>query len=209
VIIGNQFHPAPSESRTAKSASKLTDGFGSPNRFLFAEVGVQQNGMALSVLSMLSRQDVDPWDEAAHLAACSTREAVTRLAARVAAASTALANPRDPSAVAVDLIRLLPSRSSGLPSSLLPRGATDHDLLFGAGGKPPKGRRREGGSSPSGARSPHPARVLAVCLASVTWIAIMATAPQHVRSFLDGGKPTVSTTQQAAPPVVHPSRWFR
>jgi hypothetical protein len=32
----------------------------SANRSLFAEVGVQQNGMMLSVASMLSQQDIDP-----------------------------------------------------------------------------------------------------------------------------------------------------
>jgi hypothetical protein len=215
VIIETQLRPTPSEPRIARSAPKPTDGFGSPNRFLFAEVGVQQNGMGLSVLSMLSRQDVDPWDEASYLSARPRREAVARLASHVADASTALANPRDPSAVAVDLIRLLPSRNNGLAASLPSRGAMAHDLQFGTGGKfggggkPPKGRRRESGSSPNGARSPHPARLLIVFLAAATWIAILAGAPQHVLSAFDGAKPTVSTTQHAATTPVHPSRWYR
>lgn len=39
------------------------------NDFLFASVGDQQNGMPLNVVSALTRLDVDPWGEAARLAA--------------------------------------------------------------------------------------------------------------------------------------------
>jgi hypothetical protein len=39
------------------------------NDFLFASVGDQQNGMPLSVISALTRLGVDPWEEAARLAA--------------------------------------------------------------------------------------------------------------------------------------------
>jgi hypothetical protein len=215
VIIGSQLRPAPSEPRIARRAPKPTDRFGSPNRFLFAEVGVQQNGMGLSVFSMLSRQDVDPWDEAAYLSGCPTRDAVARLASRVADASIALANPRDPLAVAVDLVRLLPSRNDGLSSSLLSRGAMAQDLQFGAGGKfgggskPPQGRRRDSGSSPNGARNPHSARLRVILFASLTLAAIMAAAPQHIWSIFDGTRPTVSTTQPATTTPSHPRPWYR
>jgi hypothetical protein len=39
------------------------------NDFLFASVGDQRNGMPLNVVSALTRLDVDPWAEAARLAA--------------------------------------------------------------------------------------------------------------------------------------------
>ena len=39
------------------------------NDFLFASVGDQRNGMPLNVVSALTRLDVDPWEEAARLAA--------------------------------------------------------------------------------------------------------------------------------------------
>jgi hypothetical protein len=214
VIIGSQLRPTPTEPRIARSALKPTDSFGGPNRFLFAEVGVQQNGMELSVLSMLSRQDVDPWDEAAYLSGCPTRDAVARLASRVADASIALANPRDPSEVAVDLVRLLPSRDDGLSSSLLSRGAMAHDLQFGAGGKfggggkPPQVRRRESGSSPNGARNPHSARLHVILFASLAGAAIMAAAPHPIWSIFDGPKPTVSATQPATTTPSHPIRWY-
>ncbi len=206
MIIGNKFHSRQFEPESALGPD---GGFESPNRFLFAEVGVEQNGMALSVLSMLSRQDVDPWDEAAYLAACPKREAVARLAARVADASIGLANPCDPSAVAVALIGLLPARDNGLPAGLLSRGAADQDLRFGAGGKPPYGRRREGGSAPRGARNPQSSRLLTLVFVSLISAAIMAAAPQHIWSVVDGAQPTVSTTQLAPSAPAHPSRWYR
>jgi hypothetical protein len=40
-----------------------------PNDFLFALVGDQQNGMPLNVIPALTRLDIDPWAEAARLAA--------------------------------------------------------------------------------------------------------------------------------------------
>jgi hypothetical protein len=211
VIIGSQVRPTPSEPRIAP---KPTDRFGSPNRFLFAEVGVQQNGMGLSVLSMLSRQDVDPWDEAAYLSGCPTRDAVARLASRVADASIALANPRDPSVVAVDLVRLLSSRDDGLSSPLLPRGAMAFDLQlgaggkFGGGGKPPQVRRRESGSSPKGARNPHSTWLPVMLFVSLISAAIMAAAPHPIWSIFDGTKPSASTTQPATTTPSHPIRWY-
>ena len=39
------------------------------NDFLFASVGDQRNGMPLNVVSALTRLNVDPWEEAARLAA--------------------------------------------------------------------------------------------------------------------------------------------
>jgi hypothetical protein len=38
------------------------------NDFLFAPIGEYRNGMLVSVLSGLTRSDVDPWQEAARLA---------------------------------------------------------------------------------------------------------------------------------------------
>jgi hypothetical protein len=54
------------------------------NDFLFALVGDQQNGMPLNVISALTRLDIDPWAEAARLAALPTPLAVEALAPIVA-----------------------------------------------------------------------------------------------------------------------------
>ena len=47
--------------------------------FLIAPIGLQQNGMLLSVLSALARLDIDPWHEAASLAKMSTEAATERM----------------------------------------------------------------------------------------------------------------------------------
>ncbi len=47
--------------------------------FLFARVGEERNGMALSVLSAIARLDVDPWREAASLRQLPVRAANERL----------------------------------------------------------------------------------------------------------------------------------
>ena len=47
--------------------------------FLFAQVGEERNGMLLSMLSTLTRLDVDPWQKAATLTKMSTRDATLRL----------------------------------------------------------------------------------------------------------------------------------
>jgi hypothetical protein len=52
--------------------------------FLYASVGDEGNGMVLSVLSMLARRDLDPWKEAAELAALPIDAATRRLASLIA-----------------------------------------------------------------------------------------------------------------------------
>jgi hypothetical protein len=47
--------------------------------FLFESLGVQENGMDLSVLSALARAGVDPWAEAKRLAALPRQAAVTAI----------------------------------------------------------------------------------------------------------------------------------
>jgi hypothetical protein len=54
------------------------------NDFLFASVGVEQNGMPLSVVSALTRLGADPWEEAARLAALPKALAVETLAPMIA-----------------------------------------------------------------------------------------------------------------------------
>jgi hypothetical protein len=54
------------------------------NDFLFAAVGDEPNGMPLSVISALTRLGVDPWDEAARLAALPKVLAAEALAPMIA-----------------------------------------------------------------------------------------------------------------------------
>jgi hypothetical protein len=52
--------------------------------FLFASVGEEVNGLPLSVLSALTRLDLDPWDEAARLARLTREAAADQLARMIA-----------------------------------------------------------------------------------------------------------------------------
>jgi hypothetical protein len=56
------------------------------NDFLFAAIGNEQNGMQLNVVSGLTRLGLDPWEEAARLAAlpkARAAEVLTPIVARL------------------------------------------------------------------------------------------------------------------------------
>jgi len=74
--------------------------------FLFESLGVQENGMDLSVLSALARAGVDPWAEAKRLAALPRQAAVAAILKFAGDAETARR-----------LFELLPHASSPLSSS--------------------------------------------------------------------------------------------
>ena len=52
--------------------------------FLYAPIREDKSGMPLSVVSALARLDVDPWEEAARLAAMPGEAATQRLSALIA-----------------------------------------------------------------------------------------------------------------------------
>jgi hypothetical protein len=80
--------------------------------FLFALVGEDRNGMPLSVVSVLARMDLDPWMEAANLAALPAETAVRKLAGWLDALSDSALNPASPDTRAARLIALLPRREN-------------------------------------------------------------------------------------------------
>lgn len=83
--------------------------FGSEfEQFLYAPIGQDNNGMPLSVLSALARQDVDPWDEAARLAQLPEEKAVTQLVSLLGAFPHAPLACPDPASTATRLVTLLP-----------------------------------------------------------------------------------------------------
>lgn len=97
------------------------------NAFIFAEIGVERNGMGLSVLSALSRQDIDPWDEAKRLSSLHRRHAIIRLAKIIAAMPDSLWKGRVAIAIATRLVALLPAHGgdrSGSPE-LSPDGGVE------------------------------------------------------------------------------------
>jgi hypothetical protein len=92
--------------------------------FLFARI--DENGETpLSVLSVLARLGIDPWEEAARLARLPRAAAATRLASSIAAISGATSGHLDAGIVSDRLISLLPSPHA---VATLPRKATVHAI---------------------------------------------------------------------------------
>jgi hypothetical protein len=77
------------------------------NDFLYATVGEDKNGMALTVLSALARQNVDPWEEAAGLSRLPGETAVGNFVAMLDGLP-GFASLSDRTRVAQRLIPLLP-----------------------------------------------------------------------------------------------------
>jgi hypothetical protein len=105
------------------SVSRLGSEF---DDFLFARIGEDRNDMPLSVLSVLARLDVDPWQEAATLTRLPEETAAQRLASLIAALPDGPLAHLDPGTIAARLITLLPRRArSNIPSrkTLLCAGA--------------------------------------------------------------------------------------
>jgi hypothetical protein len=88
---------------------------------LFADVGVESNGMTLSVLSILARLGHDPWQQAEQLAALPMAAAVDTLAKIIAAVPSSPWPPLDASAIATRLVALLPKHQdlSAVPPAKL------------------------------------------------------------------------------------------
>jgi len=79
--------------------------------FLYAPIGADKNEMPLTVLSALSRLDVDPWKEAAELSELPKDTATQRLASLIARLPGGRWAQTDAKAIADRLIELLPRRS--------------------------------------------------------------------------------------------------
>jgi len=90
--------------------------------FLYAPIGTDRNEMPLSVLSALSRLNVDPWREAAELSELPKGVATQRLASLIARLPGGRWPLADARAIADRLIQLLPHRGSSAPSVMKPRG---------------------------------------------------------------------------------------
>ncbi len=80
--------------------------------FLYASVGDEDNGMQLSVLSALARQNVDAWDVARQLVLLPKESAIRLLTSRMAMIPAGAAPRPAPEVIAARLIALLPKRNS-------------------------------------------------------------------------------------------------
>lgn len=79
--------------------------------FLYASVGQDSRGSAVTVLSALARLNLDPWAEAAELAALGREGAATRFSLLLARVRDVPALGQDHGPVGRDLTRLLPKGS--------------------------------------------------------------------------------------------------
>lgn len=85
--------------------------------FLFAPVGDEPNGMPLNVISGLTRLGVDPWEEAARLAALPKALAAEALAIMIARLPIARPAPSHNLAISDRLVQLLPMYQQAAPST--------------------------------------------------------------------------------------------
>ena len=98
------------------------------DNFLFASIGESKNGMLLSVLSVLARLDLDPWQEAAKLARLPEKAASQRLTVLIAELPDASSAPLDAETIAARLVALLPHKA--LPNF------PSREALLGGGAAP-------------------------------------------------------------------------
>ena len=89
------------------------------NAFLHAPIGEEENGMTLSVVSALARQNLDPWAHASYLNSLPWQAAVRELAAMIAGLPAGPVARQSPEAIATRLIALLPKRPDAHPRRAL------------------------------------------------------------------------------------------
>jgi hypothetical protein len=101
--------------------------------FLLAPIGCEQNGMTLTVLSALARQDIDPWREAASLAEMPRESAALRMSSLIAELPEKPSGRLDPEAIAARLVAHLPHQSAVAPApnkAVARASAVNHSGLF-------------------------------------------------------------------------------
>ena len=90
--------------------SLLSSEFG---EFLYAPIGEEPNGVALSVISALTRLGIDPWEEAARLSNLREDAAIQTLTMRIAGFPGGGWTQSDARGIATRLVALLPYASVG------------------------------------------------------------------------------------------------
>jgi hypothetical protein len=93
-------------------------------KFLYAPIGDDPEGMTLSVLSALARQDVDPWAEASRLAHLPEEAAATQILNLLDALPSRTLGGLDRAELAGRLSALLPRGALNLASILRPHSTT-------------------------------------------------------------------------------------
>ena len=99
--------------------------------FLFAPLGDDRNGTPLAIASILGRMSLDPWSEAASLAALPVDAAERKLASLIDAMPNQPPGHPESATLAAHLIKLLPTRSKPAlpdpgPGPTIPPGARNN-----------------------------------------------------------------------------------
>ena len=114
MAVARSFDPFPSQRMIGDHMTSAVSTFFVStefNDFLYAPIGAEENKMTLSVLSALSRLNVDPWVEAAQLSVLPKDTAARRLATLIARLPGGRWAQADCTAIANRLIELLPHGS--------------------------------------------------------------------------------------------------
>jgi hypothetical protein len=106
-------------------AALLSDLASDFDDFLFAPIREDKSGMPLSVVSALARLDVDPWEEAARLAAMPGEAATQRLSALIASLPAEPGIDPQRGTTAARLVALLPQRPAADASQAKSAPRTD------------------------------------------------------------------------------------
>ena len=109
------------------SNSRLGSEF---DAFLFAPIGEDRNGLPLSIVSLLARMDLDPWQEAARLASLPMEAAAQKVASLLLPVPSLKA--ADSATMATRLTALLPRRTDPAARALgmVRVGATVHPRIL-------------------------------------------------------------------------------
>jgi hypothetical protein len=81
------------------------------DKFLYSVIREEEGGASLTVLSLLARHDVDPWEAAEQLTRIPWRAAAEQLSLLIATRPSDMASPQVPDPIAIDLIAKLPQSS--------------------------------------------------------------------------------------------------
>jgi hypothetical protein len=185
----------PSSSRAAGLLPAAGD-------FLSAEVGVQSNGMPLSVISMLSRQDIDVLDEVRYLSTLAREDAVARLTAIIRDAEVDLPNTGGASARASELIALLPDFEADalLPAYRRPERSAPRSRPEPLGKWVGGVAFDENNPLQPPTRAMHVTRLLIVLIACLVLVIIGLVQPRSLESAT-GGQGSANTTMSGAAPA--------
>jgi hypothetical protein len=117
-ILGKVQRQLESKMVRSASLSALPSAY---NDFLYAPIGEDTNGALLTVLSVLARRNVDPWEEAADLSRLPRDTAARKLMSMITASPALSSTLAGQTAVADRLIALLPDHmasADGTPAAL-------------------------------------------------------------------------------------------